>query len=264
MKRTRNSRYPYHEHDACGIGFIADASGKRSHRVLMLAIEALARMAHRGAVAADGRTSDGVGLLTQIPYPLFKRELVKEGIAPEKPRDIAVGMFFFPQQEEEAERAKELVAAELEELGMPLKVWRRVPTNPEVLGEKARSVEPAIWQALLIRPRGLEEAEFERQLYRARRRIEKGWAAAGLEAYAASLSSRTLVYKGLTRPGGLLPRPGRPLLPDLAGPLSPALLDQHLPGLASGAAFQISGPERRDKHPAGQRQLDEGSRAGAD
>ena len=213
MKRARTTRYQYNEHDACGIGFIANANGKRSHRVLMLAIEALARMAHRGAVAADGRTSDGVGLLTQIPYPLFKRELVKEGIAPEKPRDIAVGMFFFPQRGDETEQAKELVANELENLGMPLKAWRQVPTNSEVLGEKARSVEPAIWQALLIRPQNMREAGFERELFRARRLIEKAWAAAGLEAYAASLSSRTLVYKGL-----MLARDLAAYYPDLADP----------------------------------------------
>jgi len=89
---TRNK-----EGDACGIGFVADSTGKRSHRVLLLGIVALARMAHRGAVAADGLTSDGVGLLIQILYPLFKRELVSKGIAPENPRDIAVGMFFFPE-----------------------------------------------------------------------------------------------------------------------------------------------------------------------
>jgi len=213
MRNTPSSRYPYFEHDACGIGFIADSSGKRSHRVLKLAIEALSRMAHRGAVAADGKTSDGVGLLTQIPYPLFKRELVKAGIAPEKPRDIAVGMFFLPREEGELQRAKEIVESRLEQLGMPLEMWRRVPTNPEVLGEKARSVEPSIWQALLIRPRSLGAAEFERELYRARRLMEKDWAAAGLSAYATSLSSRTLVYKGL-----MLARDLAAYYPDLADP----------------------------------------------
>ena len=213
MKFTREAKYPFHERDACGIGFIADSSGRRSHRVLMLAIEALARMAHRGAVAADGRTSDGVGLLTQIPYPLFKRELVRQGIAPEKPRDIAVGMFFLPKEAGARQKAKDMVASELEELRIPLSAWREVPTNPEVLGEKAKSVEPAVWQALLLRPHGLSEAEFERTLYRARRRIEKAWREAGVSAYAVSLSSRTLVYKGL-----MLARDLAVYYPDLADP----------------------------------------------
>ncbi len=213
MKKLIDNKYPYHQHDACGIGFVADSAGRRSHRVLMLAIEALSRMAHRGAVAADGRTSDGVGLLTQIPYPLFKRELVKEGIAPEKPRDIAVGMFFLPVDEARRRQAMAVVEEELGALGTPLKLWRRVPTNPEVLGEIARSAEPAIWQGLLIRPRGVGEDEFERTLYRARRRIEKAWEAAGLEAYAVSLSSRTLVYKGL-----MLARDLADYYPDLADP----------------------------------------------
>ena len=201
------------EHDACGIGFVADSSGRRSHRVLQLGIEALARMAHRGAVAADGLTSDGVGLLTQIPYPLFKRVLVRQGIAPENPRDIAVGMFFLPREEEAAERARALVAEELERLGVPLTAWRKVPTNPEVLGERARAVEPSIWQAVLLRPAGLRPAEYERTLYRARRRIEKAWRAAGLDAYAVSLSSRRLVYKGL-----MLARDLAAYYPDLADP----------------------------------------------
>ncbi|WP_457638269.1 glutamate synthase large subunit [Oceanithermus sp.] len=213
MNKEHGSRYPYHEHDACGIGFIADESGKRSHRVLMLAIEALVRMAHRGAVAADGRTSDGVGLLTQIPYPLFKRELVRAGIAPEKPRDIAVGMFFLPTDESALEQAKQVVASELEALRIPLKLWRRVPTESEVLGEIARSAEPEIWQALMIKPRSMGEAEYERTLYRARRKIEKAWRAEGIDAYAASLSSRTLVYKGL-----MLARDLAAYYPDLADP----------------------------------------------
>ncbi|WP_456447793.1 glutamate synthase large subunit [Oceanithermus sp.] len=200
-------------HDACGIGFIADARGRRSHRVLQLGIEALARMAHRGAVAADGLTSDGVGLLTQIPYPLFKRVLVREGIAPENPRDIAVGMFFLPRDPEARERAMKVVTDELEALGLGHEVWRRVPTNPEVLGEVARSAEPEVWQAVLIKPPAFSASAYERALYRARRRIERAWREAGLGAYAVSLSSRTLVYKGL-----MLARDLAAYYPDLADP----------------------------------------------
>ena len=200
-------------HDACGIGFIADGQGRRSHRVLQLGIEALARMAHRGAVAADGRTSDGVGLLTQIPYPLFKRVLVREGIAPENPRDIAVGMFFLPRDSEARKQAMKLVVDELEALGLGHEVWRRVPTNSEVLGEVARSAEPEVWQAVLIKPSAFSASAYERALYRARRRIERAWHKAGLEAYAVSLSSRTLVYKGL-----MLARDLAAYYPDLADP----------------------------------------------
>ncbi|HGY09622.1 MAG TPA: glutamate synthase large subunit [Oceanithermus profundus] len=200
-------------HDACGIGFVADSSGRRSHRVLQLGIEALARMAHRGAVAADGLTSDGVGLLTQIPYALFKRVLVREGIAPENPRDIAVGMFFFPREEEARKAAMRIVEEQLEQLGLGLQVWRRVPTQPEVLGEVARSAEPAVWQAVMIKPANLSRAGYERALYRARRRSERAWKSAGIEAYALSLSSERLVYKGL-----MLARDLAAYYPDLADP----------------------------------------------
>lgn len=200
-------------HDACGIGFIADTQGRRSHRVLQLGIEALARMAHRGAVGADGRTSDGVGLLTQIPYALFKRVLVREGIAPENPRDIAVGMFFMPRGAEARERAMTIVNNELETLALGPAIWRRVPTNPEVLGEIARSAEPEVWQAVLIKPVGQSAEGYERALYRVRRRIERAWKSAGVEAYAVSLSSRTLVYKGL-----MVARDLAAYYPDLADP----------------------------------------------
>jgi len=211
----RNGPYCPQEpaHDACGIGFVADSSGKRSHRVLQLAIEGLARMAHRGAVAADGLTSDGVGLLTQIPYSLFKRVLVRRGIAPENPRDIAVGMFFLPREEEARGRAMRSIEAELQELGLEHQVWREVPTRSEVLGEAARSAEPAVWQVVLLKPRGLSPQDFERTLYRARRRIERAWREAGVEAYAVSLSSRRLVYKGL-----MLARDLSSYYPDLADP----------------------------------------------
>ncbi len=201
------------EHDACGIGFIADSKGKRSHRVLQLGIEALARMAHRGAVAADGLTSDGVGLLTQIPYPLFKRVLVRHGIAPENPREIAVGMFFLPREEELRRSAKRIVEEELQALGLGHEVWREVPTRSEVLGEVARSAEPAVWQIVLIKPQNLSLGSYERSLYRARKRIERAWVAQEVPAYAASLSSRRLVYKGL-----MLARDLAAYYPDLADP----------------------------------------------
>ncbi len=201
------------EHDACGIGFVADSSGKRSHRVLLLAIQALARMAHRGAVADDGLTSDGVGLLTQIPYPLFKRELVAAGIAPRKPRDIAVGMFFLPRKAEDRDGAKKIIESELERLGITVTLWRAVPTKPEVLGKRAKEVEPAVWQAVMIKPQRFAEDAFERSLYLARRRIEKVWRGSDGEAYVVSMSSRTLVYKGL-----MLARDLDSYYPDLADP----------------------------------------------
>ena len=211
----RNGPYCPQEptHDACGIGFVADSSGKRSHRVLQLAIEGLARLAHRGAVAADGLTSDGVGLLTQIPYPLFKRVLVRHGIAPENPRDIAVGMFFLPREDRPRERAMRIVEEELQALGLGHEVWREVPTRSEVLGEVARSAEPAVWQVVLLKPRGLSPQAFERTLFRARKRIERSWAHQEVLAYTVSFSSRRLVYKGLMRARDLAA-----YYPDLADP----------------------------------------------
>jgi glutamate synthase (ferredoxin) len=187
---------PRFEHDACGIGFVARISGQPGHEILSMALEALGNLEHRGAVADDAKTGDGAGVLTQIPRELMLRELRRQGIATQ-PADLAVGMFFLPQAEGAAAASCTIVAQALAERNLTLLAWRDVPVDPEALGQRARAAMPLIRQALIARPAGLDEVAFERTLYLARKAIEGAFRRENLAAYVPSLSSRTIVYKGL-------------------------------------------------------------------
>ena len=191
---THPLHHPSHHRDACGIGLIADIPGRRSHEIVRMAIDALAGMEHRGGVAADAGTGDGAGLLTQIPIRFFGKLL---DLPQTKYGDLAVGVFFTPRGLS-PDTWQPLVAAELEVLGAPILTWRQVPVNVYALGEFASRTRPDIWQVFILRPENIDRNEpFERILYLARRAIERALAAAGQDIYIPSLSSRTIVYKGL-------------------------------------------------------------------
>ena len=190
---------PRFERDACGIGFVARLSGEPSHTILAYALTAVGRMAHRGGVAADGKSGDGAGVLTQIPRAFFARELAMRGIR-YPVEDLAVGMFFLPQHEGHRSTARGVVEQILAQYGMALLAWRPVPVNLDALGDSARESCPVIEQALIARPPHNHTAPnaYERALYLARRTIEAEARAHRLEGFSIpSLSSRTLVYKGL-------------------------------------------------------------------
>src|SRR2546428_4314505 len=193
---------PWTEHDACGRGFGARASGERSAEIARLALQALARVAHRGAAATD-RSGDGAGLLTQIPAPLFYREAASRGIALAPGQPFAVGAFFLPREHDALGRATAIIEEVLCREGLPVLGWRDVPVDLDVLGAGARASCPTIRQAILAPPaeRGrFDETTWERSLYLARRTIERRIADAGpgLEPFfVCSLSCRTLVYKAL-------------------------------------------------------------------
>ncbi|MCX7851904.1 MAG: glutamate synthase large subunit [Caldilineales bacterium] len=185
---------PRYEHDACGVGFVADIAGRRSHEIVSMAIEALANLEHRGGVAADAGTGDGAGVLTQIPVGFFARLL---GLPPLKHGDLAVGMFF-ADRHLVPDEWQALVARELKVVGLEALAWRRVPTRLEALGKVAAETRPAIWQVFILRPEFLDRGDaFEKVLYLARRAIEAEALQQQISLYAASLSSRTIVYKGL-------------------------------------------------------------------
>ncbi len=185
------------ERDACGVGFVAHVGGRASHDVLAHGLTALANLAHRGAVSADGKTGDGAGVLTQVPHRLFRRELEARGVGLERDRDLAVGVFFV-SNDAPAARVFALVKDELARSPLETLAWRTPPTDPEALGEQARARLPYIRQVLLRRPRWQGEEAFERTLYLTRKRIERRLRDAGLgRAYVCSLSSRTVAYKGL-------------------------------------------------------------------
>lgn len=190
---------PYFERDACGTGFLADLHARASHKLLQDALTTIARLSHRGAVSADGKTGDGSGILTQIPYQFFARELEQNKITPPSPSDLAVGMFFIPREKEARAKAKQLIEAVLASRALHLLYWREVPVNLDALGEHAFKTRPYIAQAVLARGThiGIGDA-YERALYFARKEIERRALQEKIKPlYAASLSSRTLVYKGL-------------------------------------------------------------------
>ncbi len=191
------------DHDACGVGFIAQLGGGSHRAVVERALTALERLSHRGGVDADGWSGDGAGLLTQIPSAFFRTAARAQNI--ELPDRFAVGMFFFPPDHQAEARAA--VAAQLAAEGLVLLGWREPPIEPEILGPRALATLPVIAQAWIAA--GVA-GDFGRRLFLARKRLEK-FAPAG--TYAVSLSELTIVYKGLLAPWQL------PLFyPDLADP----------------------------------------------
>ena len=193
---------PWREHDACGVGFVARTSGEPSHEVMHLALEALRRVAHRGAAATDS-SGDGAGVLTQIPAALFTREAARSGLALEPGVPFAVGSLFLPPEPGPRARVTAIIADVLHGDGMAILGWRDVPVRPDVLGAGARATCPAIQQVFVAPPadrgRG-DEAAWERALYLARKTIEHRVADGGAELqpfFVCSLSARTIVYKAL-------------------------------------------------------------------
>ncbi|MEK9658882.1 MAG: glutamate synthase large subunit [Chloroflexota bacterium] len=186
---------PRFEHDACGVGFVADISGAPSRLVLDRALEAVVNVTHRGAVSADAKTGDGAGLLTQIPSSIFVPAAAALGGKVANDGDLAVGVIFLPSKDPApARKALEAAAAAA---GIPALGWRPVPLNTSALGAQAQESLPAIEHLLIVRPAGMDEAAFTRRLYLARKAAERAFAAQGIDCYVASLSTRTVAYKGL-------------------------------------------------------------------
>ena len=172
------------DHDSCGVGFVATLRNQPTHQIVTQALTALARLAHRGAIAADGKSSDGVGIMTGIPREFL---LASMGLSLPAEKPLAVGMLFFPEDSSDGQQALDqaLTAQKLQILG-----WRVVPTREEVLGEIALASIPVIRQVLVT----AEDADqFERRLYLARKQFERSKA----EGYVCSLSSSSLVYKAM-------------------------------------------------------------------
>jgi glutamate synthase domain-containing protein 2/glutamate synthase domain-containing protein 1/glutamate synthase domain-containing protein 3 len=181
---------PSFEHDACGVGFVARISGQPGHDIVAKAVEAVANLSHRGAVAADGKSGDGSGVLTQLPRRLLVREMERLGFGRLDANDlIGIGMFFLRAADDEA-----VVERALTGQGMRVLGWRDVPIAPDQLGDAAREALPRIRQVFVAPPTRTVDA-FERSLYLARKEIERQ--RPNGDVYVVSLSCRTLVYKGL-------------------------------------------------------------------
>jgi len=209
---------PRMEHDSCGVGFVASALGKASHDILAKALTALARLEHRGAVAPDGRSSDGVGILTGIPKALL---LAATGVEFDPKDELGVGMVFLPPGETRAEGVIESCLASQE---LRVLCWRDVPLCTDVLGEIALDSMPVIRQVLVADAATTVDAEaekrepnepdsMERRLYLARKQFERAVELGEVTGYVCSLSAKTIVYKSLCL-GAMLPE----FYPDLASP----------------------------------------------
>ena len=188
-----------HEHDACGVGFIAQINGKRTNRVLRYGLQSLCNLFHRGAVDADAKTGDGAGVLTQIPYKIFIPEVAKLGHKVFSESDLGVGMVFLPHDNAYAQaRAKAIIEEVIEKRGLFLFGWREVPINIRLLGDKAASTLPRIEQVLVGRPHGMGDDDFERRLFLSRNEIERRAMDDQIRHfYLPSFSHRVIVYKGL-------------------------------------------------------------------
>ncbi len=187
------------EHSSCGVGLVVNVDGTATRAVVENGIKALKAIWHRGAVDADGMTGDGAGIHVQIPVPFFYDQIERTGHQPDKTHLIAVGQVFLPRTDFGAqETCRTIVESEILRMGHRIYGWRHVPVNIECLGEKANATRPEIEQIIIANKAGLDEEEFERELYVIRRRIEKAAAAAGVgELYIASLSCRSIIYKGM-------------------------------------------------------------------
>jgi glutamate synthase (NADPH/NADH) large chain len=196
--RLAHTYDPAHEHDACGVGVVVALDGKASRAVVQAGIDALKAVWHRGAVDADGKTGDGAGIHVEIPYAFFADALRRLGKDPGEAR-IAVGQVFLPKTDLSAqERCREIVETEILRAGYGIFGWRQVPIDVSVIGEKANATRPEIEQIMIENLLGTDDADFERDLYVIRRRIEKAAIAAQIaELYLCSLSCRSIIYKGM-------------------------------------------------------------------
>jgi glutamate synthase (NADPH/NADH) large chain len=192
---------PDFERENCGFGLIAQMDGKPSHWLLETAIGALARLTHRGAVAADGKTGDGCGLLLKKPDGFLRAQAAELGFVLSD--NYAAGMVFFNPDENQANWSRKTLESELEAEGLIIAGWRSVPTNSAACGSEALRSLPVIQQVFVNAPRGMDSTDFERHLYIARRRTEKAVESVDEFFYIPSLSSRVIAYKGLVMPKNL-------------------------------------------------------------
>lgn len=180
------------EHDACGIGTVVQIDGKQSHDVVDKALHIVEKLEHRAGKDASGKVGDGVGILLQISDDFFKKTLKKDNI--KLPEHYGIGMFFLPRNKLLLNQHKKMFEKFVEQEGCKFITWRKVPCNESILGQKAKDCMPNIYQAFIERPQNISrDVDFDKVLYVIRREFEKSCK----ETYIASLSSRTIVYKGM-------------------------------------------------------------------
>ena len=200
---------PRFEHDSCGIGAVVNIHGLKTHKTVEQALQIVENLEHRAGKDGEGKTGDGVGILLQISHSFFKKAVKPLQIELGEEQEYGVGMFFFPQDILARKQAMKMFEIIVEKEGMECLGWRQVPTRPELIGEKAVEKMPYILQCFVKKPSQLKKGlEFDRRLYVARRVFEQS----NDNTYVVSLSSRTIVYKGM-----FLVKELRKFFPDSAG-----------------------------------------------
>jgi glutamate synthase (ferredoxin) len=219
MQQQQGLYDPRHEHDACGVGFVVDMKGRRSHAIVQQALQVLMNLAHRGACGCEENTGDGAGIMTQVP-DRFMRKIAPAPLPPAG--EYGVGLVFLPHDPATRAAIQDLFARIIAEEGQTLIGWRDVPTDDALVGPSAVAVEPVFVQIFIGRnaaPGPDAQERFERKLYVIRKRIEHAVDALDIPAgsrkafYVCTLSSKTLVYKGMLTASQI-----RPMFPDLADP----------------------------------------------
>ena len=191
---------PRFEHDNCGIGAVANIKGIKTHKTVDQALHIVENLEHRAGKDAEGKTGDGVGIMLQISHRFFKKAATQAGITLGNEREYGIGMFFFPQDELARKQAMKMFEIIVKKEGLTFLGWRKVPTAPEVLGKKAVDVMPYIAQGFVAKPDNVKKGlDFDRKLYVVRRVFEQS----NEDTYVVSLSSRTIVYKGMFLVGEL-------------------------------------------------------------
>ncbi len=193
--------HPRDEHDACGMGLVANIRGEKSHEIIRKGLEVLINLTHRGAAGCDPETGDGAGILIQVPHAFFARECAELGITLPEPGAYGVAMCFLPVERQSRLVCEGVFERIAQEEGCTVLGWRDTPVNGDAIGREARNSQPYIEQLFIGLPQGLDEEAFERLLYRVRRRTENEIAVSDIEDketfYVPSCSCRTIIYKGL-------------------------------------------------------------------
>ncbi|MDP8981378.1 MAG: glutamate synthase large subunit [Acidobacteriota bacterium] len=196
---------PLHEHDACGIGFVVDIGGRKSHDIILKGLQILINLTHRGACGCDPETGDGAGILIQIPHAFFARECKQIGFTLPPAGEYGVGMVFLPVEPRQRLQVEGILERIAREEGLAVLGWRDTPVNSDAIGRVGRASQPYIEQIFIRGAAGMSQDQLERKLYIVRKRAESEIAASDIHDksffYVPSLSSRTIVYKGLLLAG---------------------------------------------------------------
>jgi glutamate synthase (NADPH) large chain len=251
---------PRLDKDSCGVGFIADIKGTKSHQIVEDALRILCNLEHRGAVGADPRAGDGAGILVQIPHKFFARKAKELGITLPAAGEYGVGALFMPRDEERREIVRKSFEQVAAQEGLEVLGWRSdMPVDNSTLGETVKPTEPFHMQVFIGKgKRKLTEDQFERALYILRKAISatiyKQVERRLSGYYPVSISCRTVIYKGMFLADQL-----GTYYPDLHEPdfeSAPALFHEYVPHVVARASLPDDRPQRRDQHTARQQQLD--------